>query len=125
MEFSKIKTRHRNPVALLHLDLNLHLLRPINSNRSNRLCLDKSRLSQPFPNCGWYFTIWVMLLPSFVALSGVVFHAAAQGGYGVELDAPMLGGGGPRTSKTAMLRFGCSQVVIERLDPCVNKPIPT
>lgn len=37
---------------------------------------------------------------------------------GYELDKPMLGGP-PRTSSSAMLRFGCSQVVIERLDPYV------
>ncbi|KAL2153823.1 hypothetical protein VTH82DRAFT_2498 [Thermothelomyces myriococcoides] len=38
---------------------------------------------------------------------------------GYELDKPMLGGP-PRTSSSAMLRFGCSQVVIERLDPLVE-----
>ncbi|AEO54532.1 hypothetical protein MYCTH_2297192 [Thermothelomyces thermophilus ATCC 42464] len=36
-----------------------------------------------------------------------------------ELDEPMLRGP-PRTSSSAMLRFGCSQVVIERLDPLVE-----
>jgi hypothetical protein len=60
---------------------------------------------------------------SFFALAGLVARVASQGGYGVELDAPMLGGG-PRRSETAMLRFGCSQVVIERLDPCVAEPTP-
>ena len=59
----------------------------------------------------------VAMLPyTLVALSGLAGHVAAQGGYGVELDMPMLGGGA-RNSKSAMLRFGCSQVVIERLDP--------
>ena len=32
----------------------------------------------------------------------------------------MLGGGTGGARKTAMLRFGCSQVVIERLDPLVE-----
>jgi len=51
-----------------------------------------------------------------VALYGRVMVMAQQ--EGVELDEPMLRGG-PRTGPGAMLRFGCSQVVIERLDPYV------
>ncbi|KAK7957870.1 hypothetical protein PG988_012718 [Apiospora saccharicola] len=38
---------------------------------------------------------------------------------GSDLDAPMLAGP-PRGGAGAMLRFGCSQAVIERLDPLVN-----
>jgi hypothetical protein len=48
------------------------------------------------------------------ALLALAHRAAAQ--TGVELDEPMLRGGRP-TGPQAMLRFGCSQVVIERLDP--------
>jgi hypothetical protein len=47
------------------------------------------------------------------ALAGI---AAAQFYEGYELDEPMLRGP-RRTGSSAMLRFGCSQVVIERLDP--------
>ena len=61
-----------------------------------------------------------MLRLYVLALSALAGHVIAQDGTGIELDRPMLGGapsGAPR--KTAMLRFGCSQIVIERLDPCV------
>lgn len=59
-----------------------------------------------------------MFWSSVVALSALASRATAQ--YeGYEGDLPMLGGGGPRNSPTAMLRFGCSQIVIERLDPYV------
>ncbi len=34
--------------------------------------------------------------------------------------APQFGGGGGGGGGTTMLRFGCSQVVIDRLDPLVN-----
>ena len=58
---------------------------------------------------------------SFIfALSILVGYVAAQ--TGVDLDAPMLAGG-PRGGSGAMLRFGCSQVVIERLDPYVGQVI--
>ena len=50
------------------------------------------------------------------ALSALASVAAAQYYEGYEEDAPMLQGP-PRTGPGAMLRFGCSQVVIERLDP--------
>lgn len=52
----------------------------------------------------------------------VIGYGAAQStGWpgGIELDGPMLRGP-PRRSNSAMLRFGCSQVVTERLDPLVN-----
>lgn len=52
-----------------------------------------------------------------VALSALIHQAASQ--TGVELDEPMLRGGRP-TGPQAMLRFGCSQLVIERLDPFVS-----
>ena len=55
-----------------------------------------------------------MLWSLALALSALVGHGATQ--TGVELDQPMLRGG-PRRGSSAMLRFGCSQVVIERLDP--------
>jgi len=62
-----------------------------------------------------------MLRLYVLALSALAGHVAAQTGTGIELDLPMLGGapssGAPR--KTAMLRFGCSQIVIERIDPLV------
>lgn len=60
-----------------------------------------------------------MFWSRLVALSALALgRAAAQGG--ADQDEPMLrGGGGARRSSAAMLRFGCSQVVIERLDPCV------
>lgn len=38
---------------------------------------------------------------------------------GAELDAPMVPRGG-RAGPGAILRFGCSQSVIERLDPFVS-----
>ncbi|KAK4183224.1 hypothetical protein QBC35DRAFT_443732 [Podospora australis] len=57
---------------------------------------------------------------SAIALSALLGFTTAQ--TGVELDQPMLGppGANPAPRRTAMLRFGCSQVVIERLDPLVN-----
>lgn len=57
-----------------------------------------------------------MIRSSYLALSALVSLSMAQSG--IELDQPMLQGP-PRTGPTAMLRFGCSQVVIERLDPYV------
>lgn len=58
---------------------------------------------------------WSYLL----AVAASAPYAAAQNG--ADQDAPMLrGGAGP--GRGAMLRFGCSQVVIERLDPWVNQP---
>ena len=51
------------------------------------------------------------------AIWALIGHAATQGG--VDLDQPMLTGG-RRPGAGAMLRFGCSQLVIERLDPYVN-----
>lgn len=61
-----------------------------------------------------------MFSPGLVAIFALVGLAAAQQQEpdGVELDKPMLMGP-PRTGRGAMLRFGCSQVVIERLDPYV------
>lgn len=57
---------------------------------------------------------------SLLALSAVVAGAAAQGQSaaerGMQLDSPMLQGP-RRATPVSMLRFGCSQVVIERLDP--------
>lgn len=68
-----------------------------------------------------------------LALSALVGHAATQGSNGQggngqggnnqsgnPLDAPMLANGGIQ-GPGAMLRFGCSQSVIERLDPCVSQ----
>lgn len=52
----------------------------------------------------------------FIAVSVLTHPAAAQYYEGYEGDKPMLMGP-PRTGPGAMLRFGCSQVVIERLDP--------
>jgi hypothetical protein len=58
-----------------------------------------------------------MMLWSYgMALSAAVTRVTAQYYPGYELDEPMLRGP-PRTGPGAMLRFGCSQVVIERLDP--------
>lgn len=57
---------------------------------------------------GWNFR--------FITLSALVHVGAAQYYEGYEGDKPMLMGP-PRTGPGAMLRFGCSQVVIERLDP--------
>lgn len=57
-----------------------------------------------------------------IALSALLGRSSAQSPadiLGAELDAPMVGSGG-RAGPGAMLRFGCSQVVIERLDPFVN-----
>lgn len=57
-----------------------------------------------------------------LALSALLGGSSAQSPadiLGAELDAPMVGSGG-RAGPGAMLRFGCSQVVIERLDPFVN-----
>lgn len=59
-----------------------------------------------------------MLWPCALVASALVGRGATQSG--VDLDEPMLRGG-PRTGTSAMLRFGCSQVVIERLDPCVSR----
>jgi hypothetical protein len=56
----------------------------------------------------------IMFRPCLVALSALIGHVTSQSG--VELDAPMLRGGRPN-GPGAMLRFGCSQVVVERLDP--------
>ncbi len=57
-----------------------------------------------------------MIVFSAIALSALLGHVAGQ--TGVELDRPMLGpGGGGRRGPGAMLRFGCSQISIERLDP--------
>ncbi|KAF2707741.1 hypothetical protein K504DRAFT_458220 [Pleomassaria siparia CBS 279.74] len=58
-----------------------------------------------------------MIWATILTLSALMSNAVAQSG--VDLDKPMLGGGG-RIGPGAMLRFGCSQVVIERLDPLVN-----
>ncbi len=58
-----------------------------------------------------------MIGPRIAAIWAFIGHAAAQGG--VDLDQPMLTGG-RRPGAGAMLRFGCSQLVIERLDPCVT-----
>ena len=59
-----------------------------------------------------------MFRSSVLALCAITsHHVAAQ--WGVELDEPMLRGGRSR-GPLSMLRFGCSQVVIERLDPLVN-----
>jgi hypothetical protein len=62
-----------------------------------------------------------MLWYSTLALTALLAYASAQSPsdiLGAELDAPMMGNG-QRTSPVAMLRFGCSQSVIERLDPLV------
>jgi hypothetical protein len=58
----------------------------------------------------------MMFLCRISTLSALAGLAAGQYYEGYELDEPMLRGP-PRTGSTAMLRFGCSQVVIERLDP--------
>lgn len=69
-----------------------------------------------------------MIVICFAALASLAQYVVAQSG--VELDNPMLGGGG-RRGPGSMLRFGCSQVrwkstqlhvlrlqvVIERIDP--------
>jgi len=55
-----------------------------------------------------------MFTSTLIALSALAGYGAAQSG--TDLDQPMLRGGRPR-GPGAMLRFGCSQVVIERLDP--------
>ncbi|KAK7996563.1 CTR2 long splice variant [Apiospora arundinis] len=61
----------------------------------------------------WYVGL---TLVSHVGLA----YSQSDGSYnGSDLDAPMLAGG-PRGGQGAMLRFGCSQAVIERLDPLVN-----
>ena len=62
-----------------------------------------------------------MVRPYVLALAALLGgHAKAQEGTGQELDRPMLGSGGQQgPRKSAMLRFGCSQIVIERLDPSV------
>jgi hypothetical protein len=56
-----------------------------------------------------------MLRYSFVAFAALAACQSADE-LGAQLDAPMLRGGRPN-GPGAMLRFGCSQVVIERLDP--------
>lgn len=64
----------------------------------------------------------LMAWSSFLALLALTSRGFTQSPadiLGAELDAPMLGGG-IRTGPGAMLRFGCSQVVIERLDPFVS-----
>jgi hypothetical protein len=75
--------------------------------------------------------IFAMAGMYFAALVSFAGYAVAQSG--VDLDKPMLGGGG-RRGPGAMLRFGCSQVsyqsvywrglrtqvVIERIDPWVQ-----
>ena len=58
------------------------------------------------------------------ALSALAAVAAAQYYEGYEGDEPMLRGTPPRTNPGAMLRFGCSQVVIDRLDPYVCRMHP-
>jgi len=62
-----------------------------------------------------------MALSFLVALSTLLAHAVGQGQdaaeRGMELDSPMLRGPPRRATPLSMLRFGCSQVVIERLDP--------
>ncbi|CAI6341417.1 unnamed protein product [Periconia digitata] len=57
------------------------------------------------------------MLTSRIFFLLAIKNVASQSG--VDLDAPMLIGGGIR-GPGAMLRFGCSQIVIERLDPLVN-----
>lgn len=49
----------------------------------------------------------IMSTTYFVALTCLIAYVVAQSG--VDLDKPMLGGGGKR-GPGAMLRFGCSQV---------------
>jgi hypothetical protein len=63
-----------------------------------------------------------MCLPFFLTISIFLALVAAQYYEGYELDEPMLRAIPNRTSPMAMLRFGCSQVVIERLDPYVSHP---
>ena len=65
-----------------------------------------------------------MAWSSLLSLSAVIAQVAAQGAQGqtaaergMELDKPMLRGPPRRATPVSMLRFGCSQVVIERLDP--------
>lgn len=48
-----------------------------------------------------------MICAHFLTLTFLLYYAGAQSG--VDLDKPMLGGGGKR-GPGAMLRFGCSQV---------------
>ncbi len=62
-----------------------------------------------------YLVALKMFWSGLVALWAFAGLAATQGS---DLDEPMLRGGRRRGSGS-MLRFGCSQVVIERLDPCV------
>ncbi len=62
-----------------------------------------------------------MALLAVLALLALVGASSAQSPadiLGAELDAPMVRGG-RRVGASAMLRFGCSQVVVERLDPFV------
>jgi hypothetical protein len=62
----------------------------------------------------------MMVVLYLLTASALAAFAAAQYYEGYEGDEPMLRGQPPRTSTSAMLRFGCSQVVIERLDPYVQ-----
>jgi hypothetical protein len=55
-----------------------------------------------------------------LALSALTTRVTAQYYLGYDGDKPMLENSPPRTGTSAMLRFGCSQVVIERLDPYVD-----
>lgn len=58
-----------------------------------------------------------MFSPVLTTLLALAQYVSAQ--TGVELDEPMLRGGRPNGPQ-AMLRFGCSQLVIERLDPYIS-----
>jgi len=58
----------------------------------------------------WSFTL------ALLALGNWAIAQSPSDVLGAALDAPMLGGG-RRTGSTAMLRFGCSELVVERLDP--------
>jgi hypothetical protein len=62
----------------------------------------------------------MMLWAGFIALSALVHDVTAQSG--IDLDGPMLRGGGPRGT-SAMLRFGCSQV--RNYDLSVNTRLGT
>jgi hypothetical protein len=66
--------------------------------------LSRRPLAVPLSRLLGIFAMAGLYLATFVSLAG---HAVAQSG--VDLDKPMLGGGG-RRGPGAMLRFGCSQV---------------